>query len=67
MGGVARPSRIRWSAAAGGRIYVADSVAGDIRIYDLSTAALVGRFSTGQGGFVQDLVVLKMFDVEAET
>ena len=48
---------------AGGRLYVAGGIYGDIRVYDLATHALVGRFETGPGGEVGNLVVTGAGDV----
>jgi sugar lactone lactonase YvrE len=48
---------------AGGRLYVAGGIYGDLRVYDVATKALVGTFSTGEGGFLNDLVVTDTGDV----
>jgi Cu-Zn family superoxide dismutase len=41
-----------------GLLYVAGAATGFVWVYDLETKALVRRFSTGTGGFINDLVVL---------
>jgi sugar lactone lactonase YvrE len=48
---------------AAGRLYVAGGLYGDLRVYDLATKAQVGRFTTGNGGFLNDLVVTDTGDV----
>ena len=63
-----RPSRAPGRSAvglkiAGGRLYVAGGIYGDLRVYDVATKALVGTFSTGEGGFLNDLVVTDTGDV----
>lgn len=42
---------------AGGKLYVAGGATGAITVYDLSTKQAVASFSTGSGGFLNDLVV----------
>ena len=41
----------------GGRLYVAGGPSGLVKVYDIATASLVATFSTGTGGFLNDLVV----------
>ena len=48
---------------AADRLYVAGGIYGDLRVYDVATKAQVGTFSTGQGGFLDDLVVTDTGDV----
>jgi len=48
---------------AAGRLYVAGGIYGDVEVYDLATKAQVGTFTTGQGGFLNDLVVTDTGDV----
>jgi Cu-Zn family superoxide dismutase len=50
-------------AIADGLLYVSGGNYGEIRVHDLETKALVGSFSTGQGGFLNDLVVTDAGDV----
>ncbi len=52
-------------AVAGDLLYAAGSISGQIRVYDLATKAQVGRFETGSGGEVLDLVVTGSGDVWA--
>jgi Cu-Zn family superoxide dismutase len=46
-----------------GKLYVAGGPTGSIKVYDLATEALVARFETGTGGFLNDLVVTRGGDV----
>lgn len=48
---------------AAGLLYVAGGIYGDVRVYDVASKAQVGTFSTGQGGFLNDLVVTDTGDV----
>jgi Cu-Zn family superoxide dismutase len=48
---------------ARGRLYVAGGATGDITVYDLFSRHQVALFSTGAGGFLNDLVVLANGDV----
>jgi hypothetical protein len=48
---------------AAGRLYVAGGIYGDLKVYDVATKAQVGTFTTGQGGFLNDLVVTDTGDV----
>ena len=48
---------------ARGRLYVAGGATGDITVYDLFSRRQVALFSTGTGGFLNDLVVLANGDV----
>ena len=48
---------------AGGRLYVAGGATGTIVVYDLKTRQQVASFSTGSGGFLNDLVVTHRGDV----
>jgi sugar lactone lactonase YvrE len=48
---------------AADRLYVAGGIYGDLRVYDITTKAQVGTFSTGEGGFLNDLVVTDAGDV----
>ncbi|HSR98331.1 MAG TPA: hypothetical protein VLM79_14835 [Kofleriaceae bacterium] len=48
---------------ARGRLYVAGGATGDITVYDLFSRRQVALFSTGAGGFLNDLVVLASGDV----
>lgn len=49
--------------AVGGRLYVAGGPTGAVFVYRIRTGALVARFDTGPGGFLNDLVVTKRGDV----
>ena len=40
-----------------GRLYVAGGPSGLVKVYDIASASLVASFSTGTGGFLNDLVV----------
>ena len=42
---------------SGGKLYVAGGATGTITVYDISTKAQVAQFTTGAGGFLNDLVV----------
>jgi sugar lactone lactonase YvrE len=46
-----------------GLLYVAGATTGLIKVYDLTTKALVASFDTGPGGFLNDLVVTRKGDV----
>lgn len=46
-----------------GRLYVAGGGTGSIYVYDIATKALLARFETGLGGFLNDLVVTEQGDV----
>jgi Cu-Zn family superoxide dismutase len=46
-----------------GKLYVAGGPTGTIKVYDLTTKALVASFDTGTGGFLNDLVVTGRGDV----
>ncbi len=46
-----------------GKLYVAGGATGLIKVYDLTTKALVASFDTGAGGFLNDLVVTGNGDV----
>jgi Cu-Zn family superoxide dismutase len=46
-----------------GKLYVAGGGTGLIKVYDLTTKALVASFDTGAGGFLNDLVVTGKGDV----
>ena len=46
-----------------GKLYVAGGATGAIKVYDLATEALVAKFETGEGGFLNDLVVTRGGDV----
>jgi sugar lactone lactonase YvrE len=46
-----------------GKLYVAGGPTGSIKVYDLATKALVAKFETGEGGFLNDLVVTRDGDV----
>ena len=48
-----------------GLLYVAGGPTGSIKVYDIDTGALVARFETGSGGFVNDLVVTGRGDIFA--
>lgn len=48
---------------AGGKLYVAGGSTGTITVYNIATKAQVASFSTGAGGFLNDLVVTKKGDV----
>jgi sugar lactone lactonase YvrE len=48
---------------AGGRLYVAGGATGTIVVYDLGTRQQIASFSTGTGGFLNDLVVTHQGDV----
>jgi sugar lactone lactonase YvrE len=46
-----------------GKLYVAGGGSGLIKVYDLTTKALLATFDTGAGGFLNDLVVTHKGDV----
>jgi sugar lactone lactonase YvrE len=46
-----------------GKLYVAGGPTGSIYVYEIRTGALLARFETGAGGFLNDLVVTPMGDV----
>ena len=46
-----------------GKLYVAGGATGAIKVYDLASKALVAKFETGAGGFLNDLVVTRRGDV----
>ena len=46
-----------------GRLFVAGGTTGSIYVYDVTTRALLARFETGPGGFLNDLVVTAQGDV----
>jgi len=46
-----------------GRIYVAGGFTGTVRVYDQATGALRSTFTSGAGGFLNDLAVAKNGDV----
>ena len=46
-----------------GKLYVAGGGTGSITVYDLASKAQVAKFETGQGGFLNDLVVTRGGDV----
>jgi Cu-Zn family superoxide dismutase len=46
-----------------GKLYVAGGPTGSIKVYDLETKALVAKFETGAGGFLNDLQVTRGGDV----
>jgi sugar lactone lactonase YvrE len=46
-----------------GKLYVAGGPSGAIKVYDIATKALVAKFETGEGGFLNDLVVTRDGDV----
>jgi sugar lactone lactonase YvrE len=48
---------------SGGRLFVAGGTTGSIYVYGLRTGALLARFETGLGGFLNDLVVTRAGDV----
>ncbi len=47
----------------GGKLYVAGGATGSIYVYEIKTGALLARFETGAGGFLNDLVVTQKGDV----
>ncbi len=47
----------------GGKLYVAGGLTGSIYVYEIQTGALLARFETGAGGFLNDLVVTRKGDV----
>ena len=47
----------------GGRLYVAGGNTGSVFIYDVSSRDLVRRVDTGEGGFINDLAVMRNGDV----
>ena len=47
----------------GGLLYVAGGMTGTARVYDASTGALLRTFTSGAGGFLNDLAVAKNGDV----
>ncbi len=46
-----------------GRLYIAGAFSGAIFVYDTATGALLGRFDTGPGGFLNDLALTKNGDL----
>jgi Cu-Zn family superoxide dismutase len=46
-----------------GRLYVAGGGTGEVRVYDAATGAPVRTFTTGSGGFLNDLAVAKNGDI----
>ncbi|MEO6145307.1 MAG: hypothetical protein ABIP19_15125 [Dermatophilaceae bacterium] len=48
---------------SGGKLYVAGGPTGSIYVYQIKTGALLARFETGTGGFLNDLVVTRRGDV----
>jgi len=48
---------------SGGKLFVAGGPTGSIYVYEISTGALLARFETGAGGFLNDLVVTPRGDV----
>jgi sugar lactone lactonase YvrE len=48
---------------AGGKLFVAGGATGSIYVYAIRTRALLARFETGTGGFLNDLVVTEKGDV----
>jgi len=46
-----------------GKLYVAGGPTGAIKVYDIATKELLASFSTGAGGFLNDLVVTSRGDV----
>jgi Cu-Zn family superoxide dismutase len=48
---------------AGGKLFVAGGPTGSIYVYKIKTGALLARFETGPGGFLNDLVVTAKGDV----
>jgi len=48
---------------SGGKLYVAGGRTGSIYVYRVKTGALLARFETGLGGFLNDLVVTRKGDV----
>ncbi len=49
----------------GDRLYVAGGQTGSVFIYDVSSRELVRRVDTGEGGFINDLAVMRNGDVYA--
>jgi sugar lactone lactonase YvrE len=48
---------------SGGKLFVAGGTTGSIYVYAIRTGKLLARFETGQGGFLNDLVVTGRGDV----
>ena len=48
---------------SGGNLFVAGGATGSIYVYQISSGALLARFETGPGGFLNDLVVTSKGDV----
>lgn len=48
-----------------GRLYVAGGMTGTVRVYDAATGAAIRTFTSGPGGFINDLDVAKTGDVFA--
>ena len=46
-----------------GRLYVAGGFTGTARVYNIASRALLGTFTSGSGGFMNDVVVAKNGDV----
>jgi hypothetical protein len=48
---------------ARGKLYVTGDLSGPVRVYDMATKALVGKFETGSGGLLIDLAVTNTGDI----
>jgi sugar lactone lactonase YvrE len=46
-----------------GRLYIAGGSSGTLYVYDIETKALLARFETGEGGFINDVAISKYGDV----
>src|SRR5438093_1343381 len=46
-----------------GRLFVAGGVTGEVRVYDAATGSLIRTFTTGTGGFLNDIAVAKNGDL----
>lgn len=46
-----------------GRLYVCGGNSGDLYVYDIGTKGLLARFSTGPGGFINDVTITRDGDV----
>ena len=46
-----------------GRLIVAGGVTGEVRVYDAATGTLIRTFTTGSGGFLNDIAVAKNGDL----
>lgn len=62
-GGGVQFSAIGVKVDEAGRLIVAGGVTGEVRVYDAATGALIRTFTTGSGGFLNDIAVAKNGDL----